>query len=77
MLFRWFCLGSTPEFKNKIIGELKKTFSGSLQEYETFPYLGPYIKQKDGVISAHQIPYINDLQKCVIEKGWKELQSPI
>ena len=50
-----FVWGGTPEFENKIIGELKKTVSVSSQECETFTYRRPYVEQNDGVISAHQI----------------------
>ena len=46
----------------------------SSQESETFKYIGLYIDQKYDVIKLHQIPYINELKGCVIEKSSKELQ---
>ena len=47
----------------------------SSQESETFKYLGLYNDQKSNVITLHQIPYINELKECDIEKSHKELQN--
>ena len=46
----------------------------SSQESETFKYLGLYIDKKNDVITLHQIPYINKLKECDIEKSSKELR---
>ena len=61
-------------FEKQIINVLKETFSVSSQESETFKYLGLYIDQKNEVITLRQIPYINELKECDIEKSRKELQ---
>ena len=61
-------------FEKQIINVLKGTFAVSSQESETFKYLGLYIDQKNEVITLRQIPYINELKECDIEKSRKELQ---
>ena len=69
-----FCLGRLNQQEEQIINVLKETFSVNSQESETFEYLGLYIDQKNDVIKLHQIPYINKLKECIIEKSRKELQ---
>ena len=69
-----FAWGGSINYEKQIINVLKETFSESSQESETFKYIGLYIDQKNDVISLHQIPYINELKECDIDKSRKELQ---
>ena len=43
------------------------------EKCETFKYLGLYVQQKDGEITIHQVPYMNELKELQIEKSRKEM----
>ena len=69
-----FVWGGSINFEKQVINILKETFSVSSQEPEIFKYLGLYIDKKNDATTLHQIPYIDELKECDIEKSRKELQ---
>ena len=68
-----FVWGSINNFIKTVIKTLKKTFSISPEECETFKHLGLYVQQNDGEIIVHKVQYINELKEYQIEKPCKKI----
>ena len=65
-----YCWCGTEQFEVKIIKLINKYFWISLEELETFRYLGLNVQQTYGYIKIDQISYINELKvKISQEKG--------
>ena len=58
-----FCWGGTEQFQVKSIKLIKKSFQISLEESETFKYLGLSVKQTCDYIKIDQSSYINELKE--------------
>ena len=58
-----FCWGGTEQFQVKSIKLIKKSFQISLEESETFKYLGLSVQQTCDYIKIDQSSYINELKE--------------
>ena len=70
-----FVWGGTVNFMHKAVDVLKRTFTISSEEHETFKYLGPSVSQNDKVIIIQQIRYIDKLKAFVIEKLRRKMRN--
>ena len=74
-----FCWGGTEQLEAKIMKLIKKSFRKSLEELETFKYLGLNVEQTCGYIKIEQSSYINELKEVdiILVKNKNTLTGPV